>query len=82
MIIAALRDNVAEIFNPALPLFRSEAEAIRAFKAIVNADEPIANVRDLELYVVGTFDDRTGAITGTQKFLANYLSVKETAENE
>lgn len=83
MIVCALRDNVAEVFSGSLAVFRNEAEAVRCFSALVAlpADQQPPNIRDLELYRVGSYDERLGKLEPGQKFLANYLSAKVGDQN-
>lgn len=65
MIIASVRDNVAETYN-ALVLFENEASAIRAFYALV--DEPA--YKDYTLWKMGEYDPKTGDIALDRKRLA------------
>lgn len=65
MIIASVRDNVAETYN-ALVLFENEASAIRAFYAL--KDEPA--YKDYTLWQMGEYEPKTGEIKLEHKRLA------------
>lgn len=70
MIIASIRDNVAETYN-ALVLFETEAAAVRAFNEIQDKPE----FKDLTLWKVGDYDIKTGEVTANRKRLAEGADV-------
>lgn len=54
-----IRDSKAKIYGPVLT-FRSEVEAVRYFKNMINDPEYKFFYQDLDLYELGTYDQSTG----------------------
>lgn len=60
--IYSIKDNVIEQFMAPWLAFNNN-DAIRSFKAEINKNENMKNIaKDIELWVLGYYDDETGKI--------------------
>lgn len=82
--------NVYAVFDIKVEKFmlpwyaQNNASAIRVFKDNVNGDSPFnKHPEDYDLYLLGTFDEDTGAIAGTDKLrLLNATDVLEEKKQD
>lgn len=79
LILIAVKDTAIDAFLPGIHSVRARGEALRNFTDTVNdpnAKQLHHHPEDFELWIVGTFDDQTGTITGTPERLARGKDVK------
>lgn len=83
-LLASIHDRSIDAFQP-VGCVRAKGEAIRYFQDQINDEQrggPLyKHPDDFDLYIVGTFDDATGTITGTKaEKIADGKQLKLTGE--
>lgn len=80
-LLVTVKDRAIEAFKPC-GVCRTEGEAIRVFKDILNNPETPESKHpdDYDLYILGTFDDQTGYLETEAKprKIADGKTIKET----
>ena len=78
MSLYAIKDNKVGFWKPFIQ--PNEAVAVRDFSNMINhSDDGFVqqNYADLDLYQLGTYDDKTGVIVSDVKFIASGAGVKK-----
>lgn len=77
MTIFSIYDKVSKkYYNPFF--FPNKEVCMRDLRHIINSDNSFQFVEDLALYVLGSFDERSGSITVDKpEFIVNLIDLKE-----
>lgn len=82
LLLAAVKDNAVDAFQPGIHVVRAKGEALRNFSNAVNDPNPnnVINkhAQDFDLWILGELDDQTGQIDGKPERLARGTDVKNT----